>query len=932
VKRRPSALLLTLGLLLGLGSVAAATPALADGVTLTVPQGNDQTLVADYHGHLFLSGGYLSTTLLVLDKDGAPTASIPEPGSTGMALAADGATLYVADGAGAKIVAIDTTTLVQTAEFPTPPGSCPQQLAVVLDTLWYSDPCATGNPIESIALAGDHTPVPGPAALRFTNPLLRAVPGDDTSLLVANRDVTGPGPVRLDVTGVPLQATSSDGALAASLANAVDLAVPRDGATVVLTDPDTDYDVSERLSDLSQVGTYPANGRPTAVAVSDAQGLLASGSRLTSGADSLLVYRLGGTAPIASFGIGDVVPAGLAWSPTGDRLYALTLGSDPTTVSLHVFQDPSASGGTNLIATVDASQPAVAATVNVVGQLEIDGTPAPVGTSLQVTRTDSAGTTQLPDVLTAADGSYAFADRVSRAGLLSYVVSWAGDGSHASMHATASSQAYTPAPPAAPQGLTATPGAGYVEVAFDPAALDRRDPVDSYTLYRGSSPSTLAPYLTGLSPAGPAHDPAPPVGQQDFYALAAVNGVGAGPLSAPVSAAPWSASYAGTFARVAPYRLLDTRSGVGGFHGALPGGHTLHLQVTGRGDAASHGLVPSGATAVVLNLTETNATVSSYLTAFPTGHVRPVASVLPARPGGATANLVTVALGTGGSVDIFNFAGKTDVVADLVGYYVDTEVGSPVVQGAYHMQDPELINATQGEQTLGASTTTQLPMYTAVSGSHVGAVLVSLQTDDPATAGYLTVWSGTGPRPATSNVNFRAHESTANLAVVQSVGAAMFTTLSVFNSSPSPVRLAVDVVGWYDSSLSEPGGLRFQVVVPTRIVDTRLHQGIAGALTNGQPNSAVMGAGLGDVRTAAIVANVTGIMPSAASAVLMQPSDSPFAGGCRLSTPKGTTMAGMFVSGLSVDTRAFTLTGYGGTTPVIVDVMGFFDQNLPLGS
>jgi hypothetical protein len=115
-----------------------------------------------------------------------------------------------------------------------------------------------------------------------------------------------------------------------------------------------------------------------------------------------------------------------------------------------------------------------------------------------------------------------------------------------------------------------------------------------------------------------------------------------------------------------PVRILDTRSGVGTVGGLIaplgPGG-TIDLQVTGAGG------VPDDATAVVMNVTYTNATAAGFVTVWPSGTSRPIVSNLNTQPGNTQPNLVTVKLGANGKVSIFNFAGTTDVIADVAGYY-----------------------------------------------------------------------------------------------------------------------------------------------------------------------------------------------------------------------------------------------------------------------
>ena len=79
--------------------------------------------------------------------------------------------------------------------------------------------------------------------------------------------------------------------------------------------------------------------------------------------------------------------------------------------------------------------------------------------------------------------------------------------------------------------------------------------------------------------------------------------------------------------------------------------------------------VPGDATAVVLNVTGTDVTADTFVTLWPAGQAAPFTSNLNVTAGDTRANLVTVALGNGGAVQIRNALGSADVVVDLAGYY-----------------------------------------------------------------------------------------------------------------------------------------------------------------------------------------------------------------------------------------------------------------------
>jgi hypothetical protein len=129
--------------------------------------------------------------------------------------------------------------------------------------------------------------------------------------------------------------------------------------------------------------------------------------------------------------------------------------------------------------------------------------------------------------------------------------------------------------------------------------------------------------------------------------------------------APASSSFVATV----PERLLETRSAVGqiGYSGAKPiSGQTIELRVTGAGTAN----VPVSAGTVMLNVTTTESDSAGFITVFPCGSPRPLASNIN-MSALDTPNMVAAKVGTGGRVCLFTSA-DTHVVADINGYFPDT--------------------------------------------------------------------------------------------------------------------------------------------------------------------------------------------------------------------------------------------------------------------
>jgi hypothetical protein len=125
---------------------------------------------------------------------------------------------------------------------------------------------------------------------------------------------------------------------------------------------------------------------------------------------------------------------------------------------------------------------------------------------------------------------------------------------------------------------------------------------------------------------------------------------------------------AGRFVSLTPKRVFDTRPGESapGPKGLMGANTTIDVQVAGQG-----GLPSTGISAVVMNLTATEAQAIGFVTAYPTNVARPLASVLNmAGPGDTVANLVVLPLGPDGKLRFYTLNG-THLLGDVMGYFTD---------------------------------------------------------------------------------------------------------------------------------------------------------------------------------------------------------------------------------------------------------------------
>lgn len=244
----------------------------------------------------------------------------------------------------------------------------------------------------------------------------------------------------------------------------------------------------------------------------------------------------------------------------------------------------------------------------------------------------------------------------------------------------------------------------------------------------------------------------------------------------------------GTFSPMSPIRLLDTRNGTGGVPVApLSPGGVLRLQVAGVLG------VPSNATAVVLNLTATDATAASFLTTYADGSTQPSTSSLDFTAGQTLANLVVVQL-LDGKIDISNKFGRADVVADLFGYDSTGAGGTFTTVTPTRVLDTRNGTGTSGVIAPLGSAVLPVPVEASTSGVPASATAVVLHVTavNPTAASFLTVYPDGGIQPDTSNVNFPVGQIVSNLVIVQVTNG----TVDIWNHVGT-VDVVADISGYY---------------------------------------------------------------------------------------------------------------------------------------
>ncbi|MBG6139269.1 hypothetical protein [Longispora fulva] len=393
----------------------------------------------------------------------------------------------------------------------------------------------------------------------------------------------------------------------------------------------------------------------------------------------------------------------------------------------------------------------------------------------------------------------------------------------------------------------------------------------------------------------------------------------------------------GTYTTLNPNRILDTRSGLGAAGKVGPGG-ILHLQVGGRG-----GVPATGVSAVTLNVTVTEPTSSGFLTLFPTGVARPTASSLNFLPGWTGANSVTVKVSADGGVDIYNHAGLTHIIADVQGYYTDSDQ-TYSMGGFFHPIAPRrLIDTREGA---GGKLPSNYYLRTGLNfnaaNPHIRAYVVNVTATQPEGPGFLTAWNGhESDLQPTSTLNYQRAETVPNLAVVPVApcwgcgSAENWPVIGVYTMATTHV--IVDIVGFFDDGTYSGDGLRFDPVTPTRIVDSREGQGVPGALNAQTTTKVTAPAGVLDTKggqTYSLALNVTAVDPTADTFLTVWPSEIPGLEKpwvSNLNPHPGKVTPNAVVTGIG-PSNGFNVFNHAGRLHLVVDVVGRYYFHAPSGS
>jgi hypothetical protein len=388
----------------------------------------------------------------------------------------------------------------------------------------------------------------------------------------------------------------------------------------------------------------------------------------------------------------------------------------------------------------------------------------------------------------------------------------------------------------------------------------------------------------------------------------------------------------------APVRVRDTRPlaqrGSGGASqgavGKIGAGRAITFSVGSS--------VPSTATAVAINLTGTNPTQTTFLTALPgavTGKVT-TSTINLSKVDGTGAVFDIVTLPSSHTISIYNLAGTTDAIVDVVGYFSPTATGryTPInttralYTPGWHTANPSVASLGDG-RTGVASSKIDLALPSVPAGAV--AAIVNVTATNQKRSGFFTLSPTCPSSPAaagTSTLNYSlGRGNRANMAIV---GLGSGNKICLYNSG-GPVDGIIDVVGYLTPSST---AAYVPMSTPKRVVDTRKATQVGPRGTPLGPKqsmpvaitgTSVQVGGLASTIPSTAVAAVGGITATAATATSF------FEVYPGATVPTGSTVN--FIKGQNMPNAAVLNLGAGGThiynqagsAAAVLDISGYFN-------
>ncbi len=310
-------------------------------------------------------------------------------------------------------------------------------------------------------------------------------------------------------------------------------------------------------------------------------------------------------------------------------------------------------------------------------------------------------------------------------------------------------------------------------------------------------------------------------------------------------------------APVTAQAVLDTRSGIGATTGKIGSGGVRHAAVAGKA-----GIPSVGVAAVVANVAVMSPTKATRVTVWPSGDSPPPIATVFSPSGGAIARGVTVGLGTGGGVDVYNASGATHVVITVTGWIGEGQ-GYSRVNGTL-LDTRNGVGGPTGKVGAASKRTVTVVGRADIPATGVAAAVVGVVAVSPTKATEVTAWPTGVSRPKVATLFCSSGRTAAGGAIVP-VGSN--GKIQLYNRTGT-THLVVTVTGWIAAGPSYTASA-------AKLLDTRSGVGTTqGRVGTGKTRTVtVIGhAGIPVTGVAAVVVNIVAVAPDAATAVTAWPA------------------------------------------------------------
>ena len=222
--------------------------------------------------------------------------------------------------------------------------------------------------------------------------------------------------------------------------------------------------------------------------------------------------------------------------------------------------------------------------------------------------------------------------------------------------------------------------------------------------------------------------------------------------------------------------------------------------------AIPSGVVPTEASAIVLNVAVTESRRGGFVTVHPCGTMRPLAAAINFSAGETKANLVDAPYTSGTPLCLWSNV-DTHVVVDLQGFHSSSGAGRPVPRTNQRLTD------TRPDDAMTRGQVMRVPVIgEGLAAPGTIAVALNVAVDAPTDAGFLTVYPCGVTRPWASNLNFVGGQTVSNEVMVEP---GVDGSVCIYTSAPT--QLIVDLNATFETA----GTAAFSAGVATRLADTR---------------------------------------------------------------------------------------------------------------